>query len=121
MRLLRANDGGDLTLTEFEPDAIPPYAILSHTWLPQVDEVTCEDIHKKSGKTKAGFKKLKFCSDQSRADGVQYFWVDTCCIKRADSSELSEAINPMFCWYEKGTPMLRLSFRCLHTKQIVER
>ncbi|KAF4832418.1 Vegetative incompatibility protein HET-E-1 [Colletotrichum tropicale] len=28
-----------------------------------------------------------------------YTWIDTCCIDKTSSAELSEAINPMFTWY----------------------
>jgi hypothetical protein len=34
--------------------------------------------------------------------GVNYCWVDTCCIDKSNSTELSEAINSMFMWYEKA-------------------
>ena len=30
---------------------------------------------------------------------VRHFWVDTCCIDKTSSAELSEAINSMFRWY----------------------
>lgn len=100
MRLLHAGDGGPLTLKTFEPDSVPPYAILSHTWLAQDDEVSYIDIVEASGTQKPGYGKLQFCHDQAQKDGLQYFWVDTCCIQKSDSSELSEAINSMFAWYE---------------------
>ncbi|KAG8169133.1 hypothetical protein KVR01_001882 [Diaporthe batatas] len=32
-----------------------------------------------------------------------HIWVDTCCIDKSSSSELSEAINSMFAWYEEAT------------------
>lgn len=44
--------------------------------------------------------KIRFCSTQAAADGLQYFWVDTCCIDKSTSDELSTAINSMFRWYQ---------------------
>ena len=35
----------------------------------------------------------------ARANGFQYIWIDTCCIDKSSSSELSEAINSMYSWY----------------------
>ena len=99
MRLLTRNDKGEFSLTEFVSGNIPPYAILSHTWGADSDEVTLEDLRTGAGKNKAGYRKLQFCSDQVMADGLRYLWVDTCCIDRSSSAELAEAINSMFAWY----------------------
>jgi hypothetical protein len=52
-----------------------------------------------TGKSKTGYNKIRFCGEQARRDGLQYFWVDTCCIDKSNSAELSEAINSMFYWY----------------------
>ena len=52
-----------------------------------------------NGTSKAGFDKIRFCGEQARRDGWQYFWVDTCCIDKSSSAELAEAINSMFRWY----------------------
>lgn len=35
----------------------------------------------------------------ARRDGFRYIWIDSCCIDKTSSSELSEAINSMFNWY----------------------
>jgi hypothetical protein len=100
MRLLQYNDG-DLSLTTFFADKIPQkYAILSHTWA--AEEVTFEDLQKRTYRKKAGYKKIRFCGEQARHDGLQYFWVDTCCIDKSSSAELTEAINSMFRWYENA-------------------
>lgn len=99
MRLLQRKDGGKYSLTEFVGDAIPRYAILSHTWGPDHEEVTLADLGKDAGTTKAGYRKLQFCADQAAKDGLRYFWVDTCCIDKTSSAELTEAINSMFAWY----------------------
>jgi hypothetical protein len=55
------------------------------------------------GQDKVGYKKIKFCSDQAARDSLQYFWVDSCCIKKSSNSELSELLNCMFCWYQQAT------------------
>ena len=99
MRLLQRKDGGNYSLTEFVGDVIPRYAILSHTWGPDQEEVTFADLEQDAGTTKAGYRKLQFCADQAAKDGLRYFWVDTCCIDKSSSAELSEAINSMFTWY----------------------
>jgi hypothetical protein len=102
MRFLEFDDDGKPTLIERSSDNLPAfYAILSHTWGADEDEVTYQDL--KDGSAfylqKRGFNKLKFCADRSKCDGLRYFWVDTCCINRANFTELSEAINSMFKWY----------------------
>jgi hypothetical protein len=52
-----------------------------------------------TGKSKTGYNKIRFCGEQAKRDGLQYFWVDTCCIDKSSSAELQEAINSMFRWY----------------------
>jgi hypothetical protein len=99
MRLLQRKDGGKYSLTEFVGDAVPRYAILSHTWGLDQEEVTLVDLEKDAGTTKAGYRKLQFCADQAAKDGLRYFWVDTCCIDKSSSAELTEVINSMFAWY----------------------
>ena len=42
------------------------------------------DLQHGSGKSKAGYDKIRFCGEQARRDGLQYFWVDTCCIDKAN-------------------------------------
>jgi hypothetical protein len=101
MRLLQFDDDGKLSLTEFFESAIPNYAILSHRW--GTDEVTFKDLTDGTSKSKAsGYSKIRFCGEQARHDGLKYFWVDTCCIDKSSSAELSEAINSMFRWYQKA-------------------
>jgi hypothetical protein len=77
MRLLSLNGQGKLDWVEFSQDKIPPYAILSHTW--GSEEVSFLDLVDKSGKSKAGYRKILFCGKQAARDNLQYFWVDTCC------------------------------------------
>ena len=99
MRLLELKDNGKFSLTNDIVIDIPPYAILSHTWGRDNEEVTFKDLMESSGNAKAGYKKLQFCREQAARDGLQYFWVDTCCIDKSNNTELSEAINSMFRWY----------------------
>jgi hypothetical protein len=99
MRLLHRNNDGKCVLTEFMGDEIPRYAILSHTWGADNDEVTFTDFQKDIDTTKAGYRKLQFCGDQAAKHNIRYFWIDTCCIDKSSSAELSEAINSMFAWY----------------------
>ncbi|OAG06300.1 HET-domain-containing protein [Paraphaeosphaeria sporulosa] len=103
MRLLRYEDDGRLTITSFDDDAIPRYAILSHTWGADTEEVTFAELAQGEGKHKSGYKKICFCGEQAQQDGLQYFWVDTCCIDKSDKAELSFAIQSMFRWYQNAT------------------
>jgi hypothetical protein len=103
MRLLKRNGTDDVSLTEeLIDDAIPRYAILSHRWGAATEEVTFQDLISGSGKEKPGYKKIRFCVEQAHRDDLQYSWVDTCCIDKSNNSELSEAINSMFSWYQKA-------------------
>ena len=56
-------------------DDIPQYAILSHTWGADTDEVTFGDMTNGTGKNKPGYEKIRFCGEQARQDGLQYFWI----------------------------------------------
>jgi hypothetical protein len=100
MRLLACNNDGEFSLTEFFGDGIPQYAILSHRW--GAEEVILADLTDGTGKSKAGYGKIRFCEEQARRDGLQYFWVDTCCIDKSNAVELQEAINSMFRWYQNA-------------------
>ena len=104
MRLLFRSDNGEYRLTKdfVGDDLIPPYAILSHTWLADTEEPTFEDLINGTGEHKLGYGKIRFCGEQARQDGLQYFWVDTCCINKANHNELSHAINSMFRWYRNA-------------------
>jgi predicted GTPase len=103
MRLLKLGHDGELSLVTFVGNEIPLYAILSHTWGTDSDEVTFEDITRGTGKDKAGYKKIQFCVKQAALDGLIYSWVDTCCINKANMTELTTAINSMFRWYSNAT------------------
>ncbi|THU80526.1 HET-domain-containing protein [Dendrothele bispora CBS 962.96] len=83
-------------------DNIPPYAILSHTW--GRDELTFQDLQDPSNLNKnllhgQGYSKIKQSCDLARKYRFKYIWIDTCCINKKSSAELSEAINSMFKYY----------------------
>jgi len=103
MRFLRYDSTGEFSLTQDLLGAdIPKYAILSHTWGADAEEVSFSDLVNGTGKNKPGYDKIKFCGEQGRRDGLQFFWVDTCCIDKSNNTELSEAINSMFRWYHNA-------------------
>ena len=95
MRLLEILPDGEFRLTRklFE-GGIPQYAILSHTWGDESQEVTFEDVVEGSGRGKTGYKRIQFCGQQAARDNLRYFWVDICCINKTSSAELSEAKTP---------------------------
>ena len=83
----------------------PPYAILSHTW--GGDEVLFEDVKGRPAGPlntgKSGEAKVVGSCREALRNGHKYIWIDTCCIDKSSSSELSEAINSMFKWYSAAT------------------
>jgi hypothetical protein len=102
MRLVNSTT---LKLKEFLDNDIPPYAILSHTW--GAEEISYQDAcdacdPKSSVWRKKGFAKIRGCCAQARVVELEWVWIDTCCIDKTSSSELSEAINSMYKWYEKA-------------------
>jgi hypothetical protein len=95
MRLLNART---LEFEEFYGDRIPKYAILSHTW--EKGEVTFQDWQDhKAASRKPGYVKIEGACQRARRDRLDYVWVDTNCIDKSSSAELTEAINSMFAWY----------------------
>ncbi|KAF5010672.1 hypothetical protein FDECE_3180 [Fusarium decemcellulare] len=82
------------------------YAILSHTW--GNDEVLFDDIQsparmqemRKSNGT--GYRKISQACEKAAGRGFDYIWIDTCCINKSSSAELSEALNSMFRWYRNA-------------------
>jgi len=102
MRLLHVNPEGGFSLTSFLGKNTPDYAILSHTWESNDQEITFKDLTSNLSlvKSKNGYRKVQFCGEQAQKDNLQYFWVDSCCIDKSSSAELSEAINSMFRWYQ---------------------
>ncbi|KIM95286.1 hypothetical protein OIDMADRAFT_183875 [Oidiodendron maius Zn] len=102
MHLLEYNNDSEFSLTKDFHDHIPRYAILSHTWGADTEEVSLRDLIDGTGKSKDGYRKIQFCGEQANRDGLRYFWVDTCCIDKSNAVELQEAINSMFRWYQNA-------------------
>ena len=108
MRLLTLDSQGELSL--IDSNGSLEYAILSHRWGAPGEEVTFKDLECTDRdkpdynriRDKPGYAKVKFCVEQAARDGLQYSWVDTCCIDQSNSIELSEAINSMFRWYKNA-------------------
>ena len=110
MRLINCKT---LDFGEFFDDEIPPYVILSHRW--GKDEVSYHEFidakNNESLRDTAGYVKISnFCKRgpevwlakytiHSDNAAIEWAWVDTCCIDKKSSAELSEAINSMFSWY----------------------
>ena len=100
MRLL---DTSTLKLSEFFDDNIPRYAILSHTW--GEEEVSFHDLQNKKPCQLDGLKgymKIEACCAVAASRGHKHVWIDTCCIDKTSSAELSEAINSMYRWYQNA-------------------
>ena len=97
MRLINTTT---LLFEEFLGKNIPKYAILSHTWGEQ--EVSFKDMETNAATTKIGFQKIQMTCQLARSRGHRYAWIDTCCIDKLSSAELSEAINSMYRWYQRA-------------------
>lgn len=97
MRLLKVDTQ---ELKEIFGSEIPDYSILSHCW--GSDEVTFQDLAIPGWRDKSGAKKINFACKQSERDDLEYVWVDTCCIDKTSSAELSEAISSMYNWYHNA-------------------
>ena len=87
-----------LKLKEFIGKKVPRYAILSHRW--GAEEITLQDIKTGEATRLPGYKKVKNACYVALKGGYKYIWIDTCCIDKTSSAELSEAINSMYRWYE---------------------
>lgn len=93
-------------LQEFIGVKTPDYAILSHTWV-NGQEITFQEMvsaagQQPEGSIKSGWEKIDRTCLQAARDGLTHAWVDTCCINKTSSAELSEAINSMFHWYKRA-------------------
>ncbi|KAI6022051.1 heterokaryon incompatibility protein-domain-containing protein, partial [Pisolithus marmoratus] len=84
------------------------YAILSHRWGAEVDygEMTglpaMEARKREVIKRRDGYQKIIRSCKQAEKDGYSWLWIDTCCINKDSSAELSEAINSMYRWYRNA-------------------
>ncbi|KAI6161025.1 heterokaryon incompatibility protein-domain-containing protein [Pisolithus thermaeus] len=84
------------------------YAILSHRW---GVEVTYEEMiglmkmerrKRDEVRQRYGYQKIIKTCELAMKDGYEWVWIDTCCIDKRSSSELSEAINSMYRWYQNA-------------------
>ncbi|KAI1046869.1 hypothetical protein LB505_009723 [Fusarium chuoi] len=104
MRLIEARtlvETQRISFVEFYGDR-PRYAILSHTW-DSHQEVIYQDCTHESSKSKTGYEKIRKTCELALGDGLDYVWIDTCCIDKSSSAELTEAINSMFLWYQEAS------------------
>lgn len=122
MRLINTKS---MELVEFFDKDVPEYAILSHTW--EEEEITFEEymcafsasgtssftmwtaLHEIVGPAvrervlqRAGYHKIQKAAKRAKADGWKWIWIDTCCINKTSSAELSESINSMWRFYEES-------------------
>ncbi|PTB59278.1 hypothetical protein M431DRAFT_58546, partial [Trichoderma harzianum CBS 226.95] len=101
MRLINVKT---LKLEEFLDYQAPPYAILSHTWGDDSEELSFRDVEDGNiNKLGVGSAKFRGCCRQAAEDNLGYAWIDTCCIDKTNLVELSEAINSMFRWYQRAS------------------
>ncbi|KAF3808513.1 Vegetative incompatibility protein HET-E-1 [Colletotrichum gloeosporioides] len=99
MRLIDVETG---RLEEFHSDT-PSYAILSHTWGKDHEEISFQDMQQEEASQRQFGNKLDGFFKQARSDGHSYVWIDTCCIDKSNSVELGEAINSMYRWYKESS------------------
>lgn len=103
MRLLHTKD---LVFKDFIGQNIPPYAIISHRW--SDEEITYSEflndrLKLLNGQCKGyGWSKIAMGCTIAHQDGYDWMWIDTICINKTSSAELSEAINSMYTWYQQS-------------------
>ncbi|KIM53237.1 hypothetical protein SCLCIDRAFT_139402 [Scleroderma citrinum Foug A] len=110
-RLIREGKQADhrAKVLAFSNDEVTDYAILSHQWIGQevdynemvklakMNEEERSEIHRHDG-----YRKILQSCEQAQKDRHKWLWVNTCCIEKRSSAELSEAINSMYRWYENA-------------------
>ncbi|PPJ59912.1 hypothetical protein CBER1_08318 [Cercospora berteroae] len=102
MRLINTTT---LQFRDFLGSEIPRYAILSHVW--SDSEVSYEYFTAGRKQDGYGYQKItKICEFARETYELDWAWVDTCCIDKRSSAELSEAINSMFAWYSNAAVCL---------------
>jgi hypothetical protein len=77
--------------------AVSQEATKASTWLSGEPEPGLPPWHAKKGS-----EKVFGCCKETIKLGFSYAWIDTCCIDKSSSSELSESINSMFAWYKEA-------------------
>lgn len=121
MRLINC---ATLGFEDFIGKNVPPYVILSHTWgayeISYKDYCDTKDLRQMTGPQA---EKILMTCDIAVSKGYQYVCestfrhdhdkiashtvltrsgIDTCCIDKSSSAELTEAINSMFKWYKRA-------------------
>ena len=100
MRLLHTSH---FRFREFFDENVPEYAILSHRWGTLDEEVSHEDFLADRKLSSSGYRKIQSFCDWAASRDFDWVWIDTCCIDKRSSAELSEAINSMFLWYQRSS------------------
>ena len=110
------------------------YAILSHVWAkegleprqpPEQDHQDVIRIQKSSSTDNVLTddnlsKKISEACKRAKEDGYDYLWIDTCCIDKTSSAEISETLNAMFRYYSVAQVcyvLLVETFTC-HPRQL---
>ncbi|KAL4070149.1 heterokaryon incompatibility protein-domain-containing protein [Scleroderma yunnanense] len=116
-RAIRMEEDFGTDVLEFHDDETTDYAILSHRWIgKEVDYKEMTKLAKmnkreqKAVRDRDGYKKILASCEKAKSDGYKWLWVDTCCIDKRSSAELSEAINSMYRWYTNS----RVCYAYLH-------
>ncbi|OJT09275.1 Vegetative incompatibility protein HET-E-1 [Trametes pubescens] len=95
------------------------YAILSHVWSQEGEQTYGDlvalqeevraararvdvDVHTNEVLLRAS-PKIRAACEYALQEGFDYIWIDSCCIDKTSSAELSEAINSMFQWYSQSS------------------
>jgi len=97
MRLL---DTQSHEVREFGDGDVPFYAILSHRW--DAVEVSLQDLRGGDAGQMAAYSKIRNSCSLAASHGFQHLWIDTCCIDKTSSAELSESLNSMYRWYRES-------------------
>lgn len=87
-------------LNEFFGSNIPRYAILSNTSDDQEPIVAKFESKRSIASTMKRSQKIGSACQKALSNTLSWLWVDTYCIDKSSSAELSEAINSMFAWYK---------------------
>ncbi|KAK7448853.1 hypothetical protein VKT23_013582 [Stygiomarasmius scandens] len=99
-----------LRLIDFaETDVIPHYAIVSHRWL-DGEEISYAEFREVQNnrdasiktETKSGYQKIQKACSVALQFGLEYLWIDTCCIDQRENREVSRDINAMYAYYRNS-------------------
>ena len=88
----------NVQLKKSSPQRKDRYAILSHRWTKR--EVEYQNISSSNFRWRSTSRKFRGAIEKARQDKFKFLWIDSCCINQQSSSELSEAINSMYQWYQ---------------------